>query len=791
MALTSGTQLGSYEILGSLGTGGMGEVYRARDSKLKREVAIKILPQAFSLDADRVTRFQREAEVLASLNHPHIAAIYDLAETGDSRFLVLELVGGETLAERIARGPIPINETLAIARQIAEALEAAHGKSIIHRDLKPANIKLTIDGAVKVLDFGLAKVRGMDGAAADLSNSPTMMSASIPGVIMGTAAYMPPEQAKGKDVDYTTDVWAFGCVLYEMLSGCRVFEGETLGEILGGVFKAEPDWRKLPAETPEAIRRLLRRCLQKDRNQRLQHIGDARIEIDEAISGPPTDSDPVAIQVPSRRRERLVWLSALALIILVAVVLAVVVFRPPSPVAEMRVEITTPPTTDPVSFAISPDGQKLVFVATSENRPQLWLRSLDSLAVRALPGTAGAYLPFWSPDSRSVGFFADGKLKRIDNDGGSLQTLTNNAAAGNGGAWSREGVILFVPTSASPILKISATGGETAPATRLEPPQTSHRGPHFLPDGRHFLFYAVASPEARGIYMGDIEGLETRRLLDADSAAVYAATGQLLFVRQGTLFAQNFDSKLLAPDGIPYSMAEQVALAGNNVAAISTSGTGSVVYRTGSAGGARQFIWFDRSGKETEKVGEIEIEQGNQRYSTMSPDGGRVALTRSANGNIDIWLLDLARGVRSRFTSDPAIDYGPVWSPDGKRIVFGSNRTSTFDLYQKDVNGLPGSEQLLLTTLQIKGPTDWSPDGRFLLFRSLDPKTNYDIWCLPMSGANASPIGRSHQETDGANASPTGRSHQETDGANASPTGRSHQETDGENPGPTGRSNQE
>jgi len=396
MAFTTGTKLGLYEIVAPLGAGGMGEVYRARDSKLKREVAIKVLPDAFYGDAERVSRFQREAEVLASLNHPHIAAIYDLVEFGGSRFLVLELVEGETLAERLKRGPIPIGESLVIAKQVAEGLEAAHAKGIIHRDLKPANIKIGADSKVKVLDFGLAKV-GATGRAVDPSDTPTQMSGTMPGMIFGTPAYMSPEQAKGKEADRTADVWAFGCVLYEMLTGHQVFEGETVGEIVAGVFKVEPDWHRLPLETPEGIRRLLRRCLRKDRQLRLHDIADARIEIDETQSGFDVLSPVAPIATP--RRERMAWISALTLLALIAAVLAVKAFRTVLPPPEVRLEISTPSTADLVSLAISPDGRKIVFVATSEGRPRLWVRSLESASMRPLTGTDFAAYPFWSPDS--------------------------------------------------------------------------------------------------------------------------------------------------------------------------------------------------------------------------------------------------------------------------------------------------------------------------------------------------------------------------------------------------------
>src|SRR6266568_3217942 len=728
MTFSAGTKLGTYEIVGPLGAGGMGEVYRARDSKLKREVAIKVLPLAFSRDAERVARFQREAEVLASLNHPHIAAIHDFAEFGELRCLVLELVEGETLADRVVRGPIPMNESLAIAKQIAEALEAAHEKGIIHRDLKPANIKLTHDGNVKVLDFGLAKVRDLQSADANLSNSPTLMSASTPGIIMGTAGYMSPEQAKGKEIDRTSDVWAFGCVLFEMLTGDAVFEGETVGEILAGVFKTEPDWRRLPAATPESIRRLLRRCLEKDRTLRLHDMADARIEIHEAQSGPHVGGKVVTIA--SRRRERLVWISAMALVTLFAAGLGVWIFRPVPAAPEMRLEITTPPTTDPGSLAISPDGQTIVFVATSEGRSVLWLRSLGSVSARPLAGTDYASLPFWSPDSRSVGFFVDGKLKRIDIDGGSAQVLAN-APLGRGGAWESKGTILFSPNPGSPILQVSATGGEPAVVTRVEAPQqVGHGFPQFLPDGRHFLYSVTGNAEARGVYTGQLGGSETKRLLDAD-AAVYTPSGQLLFVRQGTLFAQDFDPIRLELSGNPFPVAEQVLVQALS-AAHSASGARPIVYRTDTMGrGQQQFIWFDRSGAEIGKVGSPFFVGGGM---SLSPDGRRVALSGTVNGNVDVWFLETARGVFNRFTLDAADEIFPIWSPDGAQIVFSSNQKGGVqNLYRKSATGA-GNEEPILETAQPTFATDWSPDGRFLLYFSADPMTGFDIWTLPLDG---------------------------------------------------------
>jgi serine/threonine protein kinase len=737
----------------------MGEVYRARDSKLKREVAIKVLPALFSHDVDRVARFQREAELLAALNHPHIAGIYDVVEFEQSRFLVLELVEGETLAERIARGPIPLSESLVIARQVAEALEAAHEKGIVHRDLKPANIKIGSDGNVKVLDFGLAKASDPSAGISleDFSNSPTLMSGTTPGMILGTAAYMSPEQAKGKTADRTTDVWAFGCVLFEMLSGRKTFDGETVGEILGAVFRAEPDWRQLPPDTPRSIRRLLRRCLQKDRKARIHDIADARLEIEEARNVQPEDID--AVSFPSTRTSRVVWLAAVVLLILIASAIGVWRFPSPPLAPEVRLEITTPPTADLFSLAISPDGRSIVFSGISEGRPRLWLRSLDSLVMRPLEGTDFASYPFWKPDSRSIGFFADGKIKRIDLSGGLPQVLAN-ASNARGGTWSGKGTILFSSAGAGSILRIPETGGEPFRLTQLGQQQVSHRFPSILPGGDHFLFYTLGRPEVSGIYVASIDGSKVERLLDADTAARYAPTGQLLFVKQGTLFAQDFDVTRRTLSGEPFPVAEQqIARDPLSIqyAALSISEAGPIVYRTGSTGVPRQMTWFDRSGNELQRIGAPETTSMN---AVVSADGRRVVIDRTVQGNVDIWVVDLERGGMNRITSGPSIDAYPILSPDGNRIVFGAIRKAAMDLFTKSASGAE-DEMLLLEDLQSKSPTDWSRDGRFILYRSSDPTTGYDIWALPVEKGGTPgkpvPIVRTAFEERDAQFSPDGK----------------------------------
>jgi serine/threonine protein kinase len=754
MAISIGQQLGSYEITALLGKGGMGEVYRARDLKLKREVAIKIIPEEFSRDGDRVSRFQREAEVLASVNHPNIAGIHDLAEVNGARYLVLELVEGETLMDRIARGPIPVEEALTIAKQICEALEAAHEKGIVHRDLKPANIKFTHDGRVKVLDFGLAKMFAPDDSSTSLSNSPTLLSVSERGLILGTAAYMSPEQARGKPVDRATDVWAFGCVTYEMLTGRAAFEGDSVGEILGSIFGAEPDWSRLPQETPANLRRLLRRCLQKDSRLRLHDIHDVRLEIEEPADDTMQSATPV--RKSAGVMQRLGWAAA-AVVTLLAIIEAVWPSRQQTTApatSEVRLEISTPPTTDPLSLALSPDGKRIVFVATSAGRPQLWLRPLDSVSARPLPGTEYSSMPFWSPDSRSVAFFANSRMEAVDIESGSIQQITSSIVPA-GATWNSDGVLLFPLVPDSPLFRISTKGGAPIPVPNLEPRELGQRDPEFLPDGHHFLYYVAGDAQKRGVYIGDLNGAVSRRLLDADSAAVYAPTGHLFFVRQGTLFAQALDNTRWELSGKPHPVAEQVAFGGvASATALSASAAGPIAYRTGSTGGKRQLLWFDRSGQRLSAIGEP-LSSG-PAYMSVSPDYKRLAVQRSTDGNADIWLLNLDRDGADRFTTDARPEIAPIWSPHGDRIVFSFATKGSFDLYQKSLDG--SSSEELLANDESKQATDWSPDGQYLLYRSSNPKTGLDIWALPLTGNRKPfPVARTDFEERDAQFSPDGK----------------------------------
>ena len=761
-------RIGSYEVLGALGVGAMGEVYRAHDTRLNRDVALKILPERFVLAADRLARFRREAQILATLNHPNIGAIYGLEESGHTHALVLELVDGLTLADRISRGSIPVDEALAIARQIAEALEAAHEHGIIHRDLKPANIKIRADGTVKVLDFGLAKALHAESSDQNLSTLSTAGSLddTRDGVILGTAAYIAPDQARGKPADRRADIWALGCVLYEMLTGRRAFSGEDVSATLSAVVTREPDWDALPGNTPPQIRRLLQRCLAKDRKARVSDASIARIEIDDAVRTPHDDAG--VLRSNSRLKERMAWATALVLAALIAFLAVTRATGPNASVPEVRFEIDAPFSTLPTSLAVSPDGQKIIFAATFDARSGLWVRRLESASVQFVAGTAGAQDPFWAPDSRSVGFFADGKLKTVDLATQAIQTLVD-APLPRGGTWSPSGVILYAPTASSALFQLSTAAlespvfGETqrdlVAVTRLEEAHdASHRFPQFLPDGRHFVYCVIGgSPESSGVYLGQLDGPARRRLVAADSAAVYAASGHLLFVRQGTLFAQTFDLVRLEPMGNPFAVTEQLVMDGRLAPALSASAAGPIVYRTGSLGVPRQFVWFDRSGNAVEKIGEPD---GTDPYgASLSPDGRYVAVTRTVNSSVDVWLLDTKRSTLSRFTSNPGPDNYPQWSPDGRRIVFASINTgvnAVRDIYEKPVAGAE-EPQRILTTPQYKEPVSWSRDGRFLLYRSLDPSAHYDLWALAMDERKAHPVVRTGFDERDGEFSPDGK----------------------------------
>jgi len=765
MALPLGTKLGPFDIQSALGAGGMGEVYRARDSRLKRDVALKVLPGEFASDAQRMARFEREAQLLAALNHPNIAAIYGLEEwtasatasmdAPKSGALVMELVEGPTLAERIARGPLPLEETLPLAKQIADALEYAHERGIIHRDLKPANIKLGPEGAAKILDFGLAKALSDDAVAADISSSPTLSAAATrAGFILGTAAYMSPEQARGKAVDRRADIWSFGAVLFEMLTGTQAFHGETISDTLAAVIRAEPDWQRLPATAPGRVRELLRRCLTKDPRQRQQSIGEARIVLEKCLADPNAEasgvSDSAAVAelagAEARRkiRERGLVAALAATATLAAVLGILYAGRAPAEAHAIRAYIKPAVnssfilTGQPSGFALSPDGQRLAYVAsTPDGRTLLWVRPIDSLQAQSLAGTEDASYPFWSPDSRFIGFFAGGKLKKIEASGGPPLTLCD-APLGRGGTWNREGVILFAPTVNTPLHRVSASGGAATPVTTIDlsKNETTHRWPYLLPDGRHFLFvagtpYAPKENPTNAIVVGSLDSKESRLLFYTHANAIYAA-GHILFLRQNTLMAQPFDAKRLELTGDAFPIADPVQEDEATLRSIfSASQDGLLAYLEGASGGDRKLIWVDRSGK---NLGEIP-EAGAYVGPRISPDGKRLTFTLTSSG-YDVWSYDIARGVKTRLTFGSAsaqANQNAAWSPDGRRIAYSSVREGKFGLYQKPSDGSGGEEVLLEGIPQSRYLSDWSPDGKVLAYQG----THQGIlssWMLPLSG---------------------------------------------------------
>ena len=722
-ALAPGDELGRYRILKPLDAGGMGEVYKALDTGLHREVAIKVLPAALSGDPQRIARLEREARLLAALNHPHIATIHGLEFAGGRHAIVMELVDGPTLADRLARGPLPVDLALEISRQIAVALEAAHEKGIVHRDLKPANIALTGTGTVKVLDFGLAKALAADQSSIRTTPAGAEV-ASTEGLVAGTPAYMSPEQARGHDVDARSDVWAFGCVVFEMLTGRSAFGRPTVAETFAAVLQREPEWERLPSNVPAGVRRMLRRCLERNRNRRLHHIADARIEIEDAASDPDQSAPQVTV---SSRRERVLAISTVALLLTFAAVLTAWFLRPAATVPERRVvEITTPRMPDPWSFALSPDGRRIAFVADHDGQPMLWVRALDVAGAQALSGTEGARRPFWSPDSRAIGFFAGSEMKRVDAGGGSVQVVTY-VLAGTTAAWGADGTILFSSTASSSLRRVSAAGGAVQDATTAAANSTGHRHPQFLPGGRQFLFFVGGVDAVRGVYLGSLGSSSVIRLLPSDTQAAYVAPGLLLFVRQRMLLAQPFDLARGMVSGEPVTVADSVAFDPiTGTGAFSVSDGGLIAYRTARPS-VTTLSWFDRSGNALGTLGPTElVDFSNVR---LSPDGRRVAGERTIENETDLWLLDGTHQIRFTRGADGRMERLPLWSPDGNRIAFESVRSGSVALAEKPSGG-DGIEEVLFASPDIKIPCDWSPDGQFLMYYVPDPKTGTDLWVL-------------------------------------------------------------
>ena len=736
MSLQAGDKLGPYEILAPLGAGGMGEVYRARDPRMGREVAVKMAFEHFT------ERFSREVRAVAALNHPNICHLYDVGPN----YLVMELVEGPTLSDRIKEGPVPLEETLTLAKQIADALEAAHEKGIVHRDLKPANIKVRPDGTVKVLDFGLAKMAEPTDVSARPEQSPTLtLDSTRVGMLVGTAAYMAPEQARGKPVDKRADIWAFGVVLCEMVTGRQLFHGDDITSTLAAVVLKEPDLELVPAK----LRLVLRRCLEKDPKRRLRDISGVELLLEEAELLPATTP---STSVPLRRGW--LWPGVAAALLVSLAALSFFHFRETPPIVQpMRFELAAPASNRYTNFlALSPDGRKIAFSAIGlDGRVRIWVRALETVEARAVALTTGgnAPYPFWSSDSRFIAVQIGGKMKKVEAAGGPEQTICDTPLGFLGGAWNQDGTIIF--GSNRGLMRVPAAGGEPVPLTAVDSSgqESAHVGPAFLPDGRHFLYLRRSNrDQTNGIYVGSLdakpEQQDHRRLLAASLPAAYATSGydkgsgHILFLRESTLMAQPFDARKLALTGDANVVAEPVASA--QLGFFAASANGVLAYRAAAGGLAvrGQLTWFDRAGKSLGTVGE----PGLYNTVALSPDGTRAAVSRNdpeasressgtgANGNVDIWLHEFSRGTSTRFTFDRGQEFMAVWSPNGSRIIFSSDRDGSVNLYQKVSNGA-GTEEALLKSNERKYAYDWSQDGRFLLYAVAGPKSS--LWVLPLT----------------------------------------------------------
>jgi len=738
MALASGTKLGSYEVAAQIGAGGMGEVYQAHDTKLGRDVAIKVLPEAVAHDAERLTRFQREAKMLAALNHPNIATIFGLEQSGATHYLVMELVPGDTLQQRVKRdGAVPIEEALAIAKQIAEALEAAHEKGIIHRDLKPANVKVTPEGKVKVLDFGLAKAFAGDTSTEDIGNSPTLsMAATMQGVILGTAAYMSPEQAKGKAVDKRTDIWAFGAVLYELLTGKPAFHGEDVGDILASVVKMEPAFDALPANISPSIRVLLQRCLRKDRRQRTPDAGTIRIEIEDAIAAPKDSGATQGSPVSTSKLLMAVGAVAATLAVLLGVTSWALwrAMRPVErPLVRLDVDLGPDVSLDSPRGAdaiLSPDGSRLVYVSQGK----LFTRRLDQPNATELAGTQGAYAPFFSPDGEWVAFFATGKLQKISVDGGSAITLCDVGVA-EGGSWGEDGNIIAVFSSAGGVLsRIPATGGAPTPLTQLAQGEPTHRWPQILPGGKAVLFTSNtlgAAFDGANIEVVSLADHLRKTLQRGGTFGRYLPAsngiGHLVYINKGTLFAVPFDPENLEVLGTPSPVLQEVAYSTSNGSAqFDFSRNGTFIYRSGGAtqGNLVTVQWLDAAGR----MQPLLAKPGVYQRPHVSPDGQRLALDDGS----DIWGYEPRRDTMTRLTFGGSSYIGPIWSPDGRFIAF----VGPGGIWWVRSDGA-GKPQPLIQSKNVLVPFSFSPDGKRLVYDEVNPVTSYDIWTATIESDTA------------------------------------------------------
>jgi serine/threonine-protein kinase len=785
MSLQPGTRIGTYEIASLLGAGGMGEVYRAHDIRLGRDVAIKILPAGFASDQERLARFEREAQALASLNHPHIAQIYGLEESGAVRALVMELVEGPTLADLIARGSeapptrdagprggLDPPEALRIGRQIALALETAHSRGITHRDLKPSNIKVSSDGSVKVLDFGLAKLSpasdsSLQRSAVDLSASPTLTSpvlATGVGVILGTASYMSPEQARGKPVDKRADIWAFGCVLYEMVTGRRVFDGEDVSDTLANVLRGEPDWSLVPAGVPPTVRQYLKRCLSRDPSQRVHDIGDVRLALEGAFDVPVESAAPAAQEPGEQRRAAKAALYAVGVVLAAALGAAGMrLLTPTGPLAIVRLDVTLPngasitPTGGDADVAVSPDGSRIAFVNIEQGSLRLYIRGLDQLNVVRLDGLGSPRFPFFSPDGAWVAFFDGGALKRVSANGGSPVTITAIKGIGRGGTWSTNGTIVFATTDVTGLMRVSATGGE--PTALTTPGQyEDHILPEFLPGDKAVLFsaWSMAQPTSgTQIAVLNLDSGAVTNLLPGAGHVHYASSGHLVYGSAGTLRAVGFDLDTLSIRGNPVPVVERVVTKALGPSNFALASNGTLVYEAGdpTSSADRTLVWVDRDGREEP----LPVPKRGYVYPRISPDGKRVALDIRDQQN-DIWIWDFARQNLSRLTFDPGLNRAVVWTPDSRRVVFSAEQEGRESLFWQAPDRSGSPEQLTTTTPdRPQGPLSFSPDGRLLVFGE-PGQPPFDLYTLDLnSDRKVSPLLNASYSEHNGEISPDGR----------------------------------
>ncbi|HSE64965.1 MAG TPA: protein kinase [Thermoanaerobaculia bacterium] len=754
-----GARLGPYAITARLGEGGMGVVYRGTDSRLDREVAIKVLPATLTADPERLARFDREAKLLAQLHHPNIASVFGLEEADGVRALVMELVDGPTLAERLTVGPLSLAESLSIARQVAEALEEAHEKGIVHRDLKPQNIKAPVDGKVKVLDFGLAKAMAPTssdpGSSPQLTQSPTITPGTTQvGVILGTAAYMAPEQAAGGTVDRRADIWSFGVVLWEMLTGRRLFEGETVSHVLAGVLKDTPDMTALPAGTPERIVSLIRRCLRRKPRERLQSIGDARMLIDEVLADPHAedparvDAAPVVGPPTKSRSPKIAWLIAAAGLAAAGLFAVLWLGSSRSGVGPRSIHATLAPPPGAVlgdTLALSPDGSRVVFEGwdRKSGTRALWLRDLARGKAERLDQTEGGEMPFWSPDGKNIGFFAKGMLKRIDPAGGPAQELCE-APTPRGGAWGPDGRIVFTGSFRVGLSIVGATGGAPKELTKLDASRNekSHRFPVFLPGGKTILFLAQtaeggARNDQSGIEVLDLATGKRTRVLTANSSPLYSAGGQILYWRDGTLLAQRFDAGRLSLGGEPVPVANPVSYTQNEQVLASVSNEGTLVFREGTRGSMSRLVWLDRKGLGVAEIRDRELLQG----FALSHDGNRLVFASNAvgQGSTDLWVQDLARGAASRLTFEEGGESYPAWSRDDSFIYYSNDRKNDGVIFRRRSDGTGAAEEVGTTPSGI-WPGAVAGDGRWMVAGTVAAATGFDLLRFDIATRKITPL---------------------------------------------------